>query len=334
MRAVVVEPVSGTDPKGRPLRPGPEQLRVVEVHDLHPGPGEVLVTTVAAGVNRADLLQRQGLYPPPAGTSEVIGLEAGGVVAELGAGVNGWKVGDEVVALLAGGGYASQFVVPAGVLLAPPPGVDLVTAATIVEVAATVVSNMDHANLFPGETLLVHGGAGGIGHFAIAYGKALGCTVAATAGTAGKVAHCRELGADIALDYHGDWAAGLLEATGGRGVDVVLDVIGGKYLGPNVHVLAADGRVVVIGLQGGAKGELNLAELLAKRGTVTATSLRMRPLEQKELICATLGERVWPLYADGTITPAPVQRFPIDEVAAAHAALESGGVVGKLALVF
>ena len=340
MRAITVEPVPAgpdgqpaVDEKGRPLRPGPESLKLVEVPDLHPGPGEVLVDTLAVGVNRADLLQRQGLYPPPPGTSEVIGLEAAGRVAALGEGVTGWQVGDEVVALLAGGGYATQFVAPAGQLVRPPHGMDLITAASLIEVAATVVSNMDHVRLQPGETLLIHGGTGGIGVFAIQYAKALGCTVATTAGTPEKVALCRDYGADIALDYHDDWVAELKQASQGHGADVILDIMGGKYLEPNVAALAMDGRCVIIGMQGGAKGTLNIGQLLNKRATVTATGLRFRPTEQKAAICAQVAEQVWPMYESGQIQPAPIERFELAQADQAQARLESGQSHGKLVLV-
>ena len=335
MRAIDVRPADPheTDSKGRPKRPGPDALFVTEVETPAPGPGEVLVRTVASGINRADLVQRQGLYPPPKGESEIIGLEASGVVEGVGEGVTRWKQGDEVVALLAGGGYGEYFVAPEGQLIAPPQGVDLVTAATLLEVAATVVSNMDHVRLQEGETFLVHGGAGGIGSFAIQYGKALGCRVATTAGTEDKRQHCRDLGADIALDYHEDWVAGLKEATDGRGADVILDIMGAKYLDLNLDAMATGGRTVIIGMQGGTKGELNIAKLLNKRATVTATSLRYRPAEQKAEICARVAEVVWPMIEDGRIKPAPIEQFSIEDAAAAHARLESGEVTGKLVLV-
>lgn len=334
MRAITVRQPDPdqTDEKGRPLRPGPEALEVGEVATPQPGPGEVLVRTVAAGVNRADLLQRQGLYPPPKGVTDVIGLEVAGVVDSLGEGVDTWSVGDEVVGLLAGGGYAEYVAVPAGQLIAPPKGVDLVTAGTLMEVAATVVSNLDHVHLAEGETFLVHGGAGGIGSFAIPYAKSLGCTVATTAGSAAKLDYCRGLGADIALDYHDDWVAALKDATDGRGADVILDIMGAKYLPLNVDAMAPDGRTVIIGMQGGVKGELNIGALLNKRATVTATSLRFRPTEQKAEICRRVAEVVWPKIEDGTIAPAPVERFAFADAARAHARLESGEVTGKLVL--
>lgn len=335
MRAIRVaqQDSEQTDDKGRPVRPGPDALELVDQPRPEPGAGEVLVRTVAAGVNRADLLQRQGLYPPPKGISDTIGLEASGIVEAVGEGVTDFAPGDEVVALLAGGGYAEYFVVPQGQLVAPPKGVDLVTAATLIEVAATVLSNMDHVRLAEGETFLVHGGAGGIGTFAIQYAKALGARVAATAGTEQKLAHCRDLGADVALDYHDDWVAGLKDATDGHGADVILDIMGAKYLGLNVDAMAADGRTVIIGMQGGVKGELNIGKLLNKRATVTATSLRFRPDEQKAQICQDVAARVWPLIESGQIKPAPIEQFALADATKAHERLESGEVTGKLVLV-
>lgn len=311
---------------------GPENLVIAEAPRPSAGPGEVVIRVRAAGVNRADLLQRQGFYPPPPGISEVIGLEVSGTIDEVGDGVADWTPGAECVALLAGGGYAEYVSVPAGQVIPAPPGVDLASAAGLVEVAATVVSNFDHVHLAPGETLLVHGGAGGIGTFAIQYAKALGAEVIATAGSADKLALCRKLGADLALDYHDDWAVAVGEATSGRGVDVILDVIGAKYLETNVAALGTDGRLVVIGLQGGRKGTLDLNQLLVKRATVTATSLRGRPVAQKAAICASVAERVWPLVASGAIRLAPETLFPLEEVADAHRQLESGQNVGKVVL--
>jgi putative PIG3 family NAD(P)H quinone oxidoreductase len=311
---------------------GPENLIVADAPRPEARPGEIVVRVVAAGVNRADLLQRQGFYPPPPGTSEVIGLEVSGTVSSIGEGVTGWTAGDPCVALLAGGGYAEYVAVPAGQVIPPPDGVDLVTAAGLIEVAATVVSNFDHVHLAEGETVLIHGGTGGIGTFAIQYAKAIGARVLTTAGSAEKLAVCRDLGADVALDYHQDWAAGVAEATDGRGVDVILDVIGAKYLESNVAALAPDGRLVVIGLQGGRKGTLDLNRLLSKRATVTATSLRFRPVEQKAAICRAVAERAWPLVVSGRIRPARETRFPLEQVADAHRQLESGQNIGKVVL--
>ncbi len=313
---------------------GPEVLTVGEVERPTLKPAEVLIRTAAAGVNRADLLQRQGHYPPPKGTSEIIGLEVSGRIEEIGEDVTGWSVGDPCVALLAGGGYADYVAVDAGQVIPPPPGVDLITAAGLLEVAATVISNMDHVRLADGETFLVHGGAGGIGSFAIQYAKSRGCTVAATAGTEEKLEVCRELGADIAIDYHDDWPTHLREATEGHGADVILDVMGAKYLDANVTSLARLGRLVVIGLQGGIKGELNLNKLLSKAGTVTATSLRFRPTAEKAAICARVRDEVWPLISSGKIRLAGETRFPIERVREAHEWLASGENVGKIVLTF
>ena len=322
MRAIVV-----TEPGG------PENLTIAEVADVAAGPGELLVRVVAAGVNRADLLQRQGFYPPPSGISDVIGLEVSGRVEALGDGVTGWSVGDEVVALLAGGGYAELAAVPVGQCCRPPAGVDLVTAAGLLEVAATVVSNLDRVGYADGETFLVHGGTGGIGAFAIQYVAARGGRVLTTAGTPEKLERCRALGADVAIDYHDDWAAAVQQATGGKGVDVLLDVMGAKYLEANVASLARDGRLIVIGLQGGRKGTLDLGALLAKNALVTATSLRFSPLDRKAQVVATVAREVWPLYGSGRITPPMETRFALDDVRAAHEWLESGSASGKAVLV-
>lgn len=311
---------------------GPENLVIAEAPKPSAGPGDVVIRVAAAGVNRADLLQRQGYYPPPPGISEVIGLEVSGVIDEVGARVTGWTPGDPAVALLAGGGYAEYVAVPAGQVLPPPDGTDLVSAAGLIEVAATVVSNFDHVHLRAGETVLIHGGTGGIGVFAIQYARALGARVLTTAGSAAKLDLCRELGADVAIDYRDDWASLVAEATQGKGVDVILDVIGAKYLEANVASLAADGRLVVIGLQGGRKGTLDLNQLLTKRAVVTATSLRGRPVEQKAAICADVLDRAWPLVASGRIRLAPETRFPLERVAEAHRRLESGDNTGKVIL--
>lgn len=322
MRAVIVETPGNVD-----------ALNIGDVPTPTPGPGEVLVKTVASGVNRADVLQRQGHYPPPKGASEIIGLEASGVVESVGEGVQRWKAGDEVVALLEGGGYAEYFVAPEGQLITPPPSVDLVSAAGVLEVAATVLSNLEAGDLKSGETFLVHGGAGGIGTFATQYAKALGATVIATAGSAAKREHCLAHGADIALDYHEDWVEGVKAATEGKGADVILDIIGAKYLESHVKALARRGRMVVIGLQGGVKGTLNLGLLLSKQATITATSLRFRPASEKAAICAAVEQKVWPLLADGTISPSPETRVPFAEVRAAHTQLAGGDNVGKIILV-
>jgi putative PIG3 family NAD(P)H quinone oxidoreductase len=323
MRAVVAQ---GTG--------GPEVLSVSDVPDPVAGPGEVLLEVVAAGLNRADLLQRRGFYPPPPGASEIIGMECSGRVLALGEGVTGLETGQEVCALLAGGGYAEKVAVPAGQVMPVPAGVDLLTAAALPEVAATVWSNVFMvAGLRPDETLLVHGGAGGIGTFAIQLAHALGARVATTGGTAEKLAFCRSLGADITIDYREqDFVEVVREATGGHGADVVLDNMGAKYLSRNVDVLALEGRLVVIGMQGGSKAELDINALLRKRGAVIATSLRSRPVEGKSAICAGVVEHVWPLVADGSVRPVVHTTMPLEEVVAAHELMESGAHTGKILL--
>lgn len=313
---------------------GPEVLHVTELPDPEPGPGEVLVDVAATAVNRADLLQRMGFYPPPPGASDVIGLECSGTVAALGDGVTGWSVGDEVCALLAGGGYAERVVVPAGQLMPVPAGVGLVEAAALPEVACTVWSNVFMvAGLQPSETLLVHGGAGGIGTMAIQLATALGARVLTTAGSADKLERCRELGAAVAINYREeDFVAVAKEATDGAGVDVVLDNMGAAYLSRNVDVLAKGGRLVVIGMQGGTKGELDLGVLLGKRGAVIATTLRARPVEEKAAICAAVVEHVWPLVADGVVRPIVHTTLPLADAADAHRLMEDSGHVGKILL--
>jgi putative PIG3 family NAD(P)H quinone oxidoreductase len=312
---------------------GPEMLELVELPTPRPGPGEVLIKVLAAGMNRADLLQRQGHYPPPPGAGAVLGLEVSGYIAELGPGVTGWEVGDACVALLAGGGYAAYVVAPAGQVVLPPEGIDLVAAAGLVEVAATVQSNLEHAGLATGDVFLVHGGAGGIGSFAIPYAKHLGATVITTAGSPEKLAYSRARGADHALSYRDDWPAGVREAVGDHGVDVIMDNMGAKYLEDHVQLLAVGGRLVVIGLQGGTRGTLDLGQLLRKRGWVHAASLRSRPVAEKAAICRAVVNTVWPLLADGTLEPVPYQTFPLAEAAAAHALMESGEHTGKIILV-
>ncbi|WFB08523.1 NAD(P)H-quinone oxidoreductase [Streptomyces sp. LX-29] len=313
---------------------GPEALVWAEVPDPVPGEGEVLVEVVASAVNRADLLQRRGHYPPPPGASPYPGLECSGRIAALGPGVSGWSVGDEVCALLTGGGYAEKVAVPAGQLLPVPNGVDLVTAAALPEVVCTVWSNIFMiAHLRPGETLLVHGGASGIGTMAIQLAKAVGARVAVTAGGPEKLAACRELGADILIDYRAqDFVEEVRAATDGAGADVILDIMGAKYLDRNVSALAVNGRLVIIGLQGGTRAELNLGALLAKNCAVTGTGLRRRPLSEKAAIVAAVREHVWPLIGGGRVRPIVHGTFPLRDAAAAHAVLEESGHVGKVLL--
>ena len=313
---------------------GPEVLTLTELPDPEPGPGEVVVDLTATAVNRADTLQRQGLYPPPPGASDVLGLECSGTISAVGPDVSGWQVGEEVCALLAGGGYGEKVLVPAGQLMPVPKGIDLVTAGALPEVACTVWSNVFMiAGLQPGETLLVHGGAGGIGNMAIQLAKALGAKVVTTAGSEEKLELCRSLGADVAVSYRDqDFVEEVKAATDGRGADVILDNMGAKYLDRNVSALATEGRLVIIGMQGGVKGELNIGKLLAKRGAVIATSLRARPVEEKAAICAAVVEHVWPLVADGAVRTLVHTRFPLAEASAAHRLMESGDHIGKIVL--
>ncbi|MDR0284056.1 MAG: NAD(P)H-quinone oxidoreductase [Propionibacteriaceae bacterium] len=311
---------------------GPEELRLTTTPIPEPGPGEVRLAVAAAGLNRADLLQRRGFYPPPPGASDILGLEVSGWVDALGPGVTAPVLGEPVVALLTGGGYAEFAVVPAVQCAPVPRGVGLTEAAAIMETAATVVSNFDSIRVRPGETILIHGGTGGIGSFAIPYAKYLGLTVMTTVGRAAKAAHARAAGADVVVDYHEDWAAAVRAATGGRGVDAILDIIGAKYLEANVGLLAHGGRLVVIGLQGGRKATLDLNQLLTKAATITATSLRLRPVAEKAAIVRAVVDRVWPLFESGAIPLPPITTFPLADARAAHELLESGEARGKVLL--
>ncbi|MFE7300564.1 NAD(P)H-quinone oxidoreductase [Streptomyces sp. NPDC057579] len=313
---------------------GPEALVWAEVPDPQPAEGEVLIEVAASAVNRADLLQRQGFYDPPPGASPYPGLECSGRIAAIGPGVHGWAVGDEVCALLSGGGYAEKVAVPAGQVLPLPPGVDVVTAAALPEVACTVWSNVFMiAHLRPGETLLVHGGASGIGTMAIQLAKAVGARVAVTAGGPEKLARCAELGADILIDYREqDFVQEIRKATDGKGADVILDIIGAKYLQRNVKALAIAGRLAIIGLQGGVKAELNLAALISKRAAITGTGLRARPVSEKAAIVAAVREHVWPLIGNGQVRPIIDRALPMAEAAEAHRILDSGSHVGKVVL--
>jgi putative PIG3 family NAD(P)H quinone oxidoreductase len=317
---------------------GPEVLGWGEVPDPVCGPGEVLVDVVATAVNRADLLQRQGNYPPPPGASAVLGLECSGIVSEVGAGVAGWSVGDEVCALLAGGGYAERVAVPAAQLLPRPSGVELATAAALPEVVCTVWSNVFMlARLRAGEVFLVHGGSSGIGTMAIQLAVRAGARVATTAGSSAKLDFCRELGAEVLVDYRdGDFVDAVRNATDGRGADVVLDIMGAKYLGRNVDVLAPGGRLVVIGMQGGAKAELDLGKLLRKRASVHATALRSRPVEGpggKAEIIAAVRHDVWPDVERGVIRPIVDRRLPMSRAGEAHALIAASDHIGKVLLL-
>ncbi len=310
---------------------GPEVLTVVERPDPEAGTGEVVIDVVASAINRADTLQRQGFYPPPEGASDILGMECSGRVSAVGADVDGFSVGDEVCALLASGGYAEKVAVPAGQVMPLPPGVDLKTAGAVPEATCTVWSNVFMiAGLQEGERLLVHGGAGGIGNVALQLGAALGARVFATAGSAEKQELCRSLGAERAISYHDEDFVEVLQAEGGA--DVILDNMGASYLGRNVSALATEGRLVVIGMQGGTKGELDLGALLRKRGAVIATTLRARPPSEKAAICTSVVEHVWPLYGQDALKAFVHDEIPLAEAGRAHALMESGSHSGKILL--
>ncbi|CAN5352162.1 NAD(P)H-quinone oxidoreductase [soil metagenome] len=329
MRAVVVNAPGGF-----------ESLVVAEVPDPVPQPGEVVVEIAAAGVNRADLLQRAGHYPPPPGAPAWPGLEVSGVVVALGPDVappdgDGWRVGQQVAALLAGGGYAERVAVPAGQLLPVPASVSLVDAAALPEAVCTAWTNLvDTGGLRAGQTVLVQGGSGGVGSVAVQLAAALGARVITTAGSAERAQRCVQLGAEVAIDHHaGDVVEAVLAATGGRGVDLVLDVLGAGALADNLAMLATGGRLVVIGLQRGARAEIDLGLLLARRLTVAATTLRSRPAAEKAAIVAAVRANVWPMLDDGRVRPVVHARLPLDRAGDAHRMLESGAVFGKILLV-
>lgn len=313
---------------------GPDVLTWAQVPDPELGPGEALIDVAASAVNRADLLQRAGHYDPPPGTPPYPGLECSGRIARLGDGVTGWRMGDEVCALLTGGGYAEQVAVPAGQLLPVPRGVDLIDAAGLPEVACTVWSNLtDVARLRSGETLLVHGGGSGIGTFAIQYARALGVRVLTTA-RAIKHPQLASLGADLAIDYTAtEFEAAAREATGGHGVDVILDILGAAYLARNIATLAVGGRLVIIGMQGGRRAEIDLGQLLTKRATVAATTLRYRPPAEKAAIVQGVREQVWPLIERGEIRPVIDQRLPMQSASHAHEIVARNEHTGKVLLV-
>jgi putative PIG3 family NAD(P)H quinone oxidoreductase len=325
MRAVVI-----TEPGD------PEVLQVQDVPAPEPAAGEVLLDVTATAVNRADLLQRQGNYPPPAGAAPYPGLECSGTIAALGEGVTGWSVGDEVCALLAGGGYAEQVAVPAGQLLPVPAGLPLVEAAALPEVSCTVWSMVFGPNsgrLQPGERILIHGGSSGIGTTAIQLARQRGAHVLITAGSARKLDFCRELGAEITINYRDEVFDERVHAeTGGTGVDVVLDTIGGAYLQRNLRSLAVGGRLIVLGLQGGRTGELDLGALLAKRATVHAAGLRARPLGDKAAIVAQTQHAVWPLLESGAVRPIVDRILPLDQAAEAHRVVAASEHIGKVIL--
>ena len=323
MRAVVI-----TSPGG------PEVLQLEEVPDPVPGEDEVVVQVVAAGVNPADLMQRQGFYPPPLGAPAYPGLECSGRIAAAGPGVSGWREGDAVCALLAGGGYAEQVAVPAGQLLPIPGGVSLADAAALPEAACTVnASVFGQGRLAPGEVLLVHGGAGGLGTMAIQLGKARGAIVACTAGTPAKLERCRELGADLAISYRDDdFVAAVRDFTGGRGADVILDIMGAPYLARNIEALATSGRLLQIATRGGVHAEVDLGVLMRKRISIFASTLRARPVAQKSAVVADVRDQVWPLVATGQVLPVIDRTLPMAEAAQAHRLIEDGAHVGKILL--
>ncbi|MFJ9558020.1 NAD(P)H-quinone oxidoreductase [Nocardiopsis sp. NPDC101807] len=312
---------------------GPEVLSWSEVPDPVAGEGEVLVDVAAGAVNRADVAQRQGTYPPPPGASEYPGLECSGTVAALGPGTedSGWSVGDPVCALLSGGGYAEKVAVPVGQLLPVPEGVSLVEAAALPEVAATVWSNLVMVgDLRAGETVLVHGGGSGIGTFAIQFARALGARVAVTAGSEEKLARCRELGAEITVNYRTEDFAERMREEGGA--DLILDIMGGSYLDANLRSLATNGRITMIALMGGRRAEADLGRMLAKRLSVHATTLRSRPLDEKAAIVAGVLEQVWPLVEQGAIRPVVDRSVPMRNAAEAHRVMESSAHTGKILL--
>jgi len=321
MRAVIAPSPGGVD-----------ALEVVDLPQPEPGPGEVLIRVAAAGLNRSDLLQRQGLYPPPPGVTDVLGLECSGDIVAVGEGVTDLPPGTHVCALLAGGGYAEYVAVPAGQVATVPLGISLVDAGGLMEVAATVWSNVFMmGKLQHGETLLVHGGGSGIGTMAIQLAKAFGARVIVTVGSPEKAEFCRELGADVVIDYRQqDFAAEMKSA--GITADVILDIIGAKYLEANVSVLSTAGRLVVIGMQGGVKAELNLGALMSKRAAVMATTLRARPSTEKAAIVRAMVAQVWPLISDGTVRPIIHATYSLEDVRQAHQVLEESSHIGKVLL--
>ncbi|MER6970641.1 NAD(P)H-quinone oxidoreductase [Nocardioides sp. NPDC000445] len=320
MRAVVAEQPGG-----------PEVLTVTDRPDPEPAAGEVVIDVAAAGLNRADLLQRQGFYPPPKGASDIIGMECSGVISAVGEGVEEWEEGDEVCALLAGGGYATKVAVPAGQVMPVPEGVDLVTAAALPEVTATVWSNVFMVGgLTPDETFLVHGGAGGIGTMAIQLASQIGARVITTVGSAEKAELARSLGAEVAINYKDQDFVEVAKVYGGA--DVILDNMGAKYLARNIDALNPEGRLVIIGMQGGTKAELDINALLRKRAAVIATNLRGRPVEQKATICAEVVERIWPMVEAGEVKAVVQDVLPLAEAAEAHLLMESGTHTGKILL--
>ena len=317
-------------------RPGPPEVLVPARRPVTPPlTGEVLVRVAAAGVNRPDVMQRLGKYPPPPGASDIPGLEVAGEIVALGPGVEDWRVGDRVCALVAGGGYAEYCRAPAPQCLPVPRGLGPVEAAALPETFFTVWTNVfERGRLTAGETLLVHGGTSGIGTTAIVLARAFGARVFATAGSAEKCDACRRLGAEVAINYREeDFVPVVKEKTGGRGVDVVLDMVAGDYVPRNLECLAVEGRLVIIAVQGGVTATVSVLPILQRRLTVTGSTLRPRSVEEKALIARALRDKVWPLLESGRVAPVVHATFPLPEAAAAHRLMESGTHIGKIVLV-
>lgn len=311
---------------------GPETLEWSKVPDPHPAPGEVIVDVTATAVNRADILQRQGHYPPPPGVTDTLGLECSGTIVSVGAALTMDRIGERVTALLAGGGYAQKVAVPVGQIMSVPEGVSLVDAAALPEVACTVWSNLKWVlNLREGETLLIHGGGSGIGTMAIQIAKAMGAKVVVTAGSQAKLNTCAALGADVLINYKDEDFVERIKAELG-GVDAILDNMGASYLARNIDALKRNGRMVIIGMQGGTTAEFNIGQALRKNVTITATSLRGRPDNEKSAICREVEKIVWPWIADGTVKPFIDRVMPIQQAGSAQQLIENGEVTGKIVL--
>ena len=313
---------------------GPEVLEWQKVPDPTPKPGEVIIEVAASAVNRADLLQREGNYPPPSGSSEILGLECSGAIAAVGAALTLDRIGEKVTALLSGGGYATKVAVPVGQLMSVPEGVSLIDAAGLPEAACTVWANLSKvARIKEGETLLIHGGGSGIGTMAIQIARALGVRVAVTAGSQAKLNACSALGAEILINYNDeDFVEAIKDQTAGRGADVILDNMGASYLMRNIHALNRNGRIVTIGMQGGTKAEFDIATLLRKNGTFAATSMRARPDTEKAAICREVEKVVWPWIESGAVKPVIDRVMPMQDAAEAHRLLQDGPVTGKIVL--
>ncbi|MDP7183318.1 MAG: NAD(P)H-quinone oxidoreductase [Alphaproteobacteria bacterium] len=313
---------------------GPEKLTTVTRSVEAPGKGEVLVKVAAAGINKPDVMQRQGMYPAPKGATDIPGLEVAGVIVAIGEDVTFWKPGDEVCALVSGGGYAEYCLAPAVQCLVVPKGLDMIQAAALPETLFTVWANIvDRAHLQKGETLLIHGGSSGIGTTAIQIGCLLGARIFVTAGSPKKCAVCEELGAEIAINYNKkDFVDVLMKVTAGKGVNVILDMVGGDYLPRNISLLAADGRLVNIAYQKGSKVEVNFLPVMLKRLTITGSTLRIRPVEVKGAIARALRKRVWPHIESGDIAPLIHATFPLTQANKAHSLMESGAHMGKIVL--